>query len=64
MMLRFLLGVRTQKSGSTWLSNHHNTYPEVFQPSPKELHVFDAMLRQDVFGEFHAKAQLEHERRG
>ncbi|MCB2048013.1 MAG: sulfotransferase [Novosphingobium sp.] len=57
---RFLLGIGCQKAGTSWLYDHLRTHPEVFLPSPKELHVFDAALRPDMFSEFYERARYEH----
>jgi hypothetical protein len=56
----FLLGIGCQKAGTSWLYDYLSGHDSVFLPTPKELHVFDAMLRPDIFREFHAGAKAEH----
>lgn len=43
----FFVGVGTAKCGTTWLSMYLRRHPEVFIPSLKELHVFDALYAHD-----------------
>lgn len=49
----FLLGVGCQKGGTTWLHDYLSRHPEVQLAMPKELHVFDTMLRPDLFMRFY-----------
>jgi Sulfotransferase family len=54
---KFILGIGCQKSGTTWLYDYLVNRSDIFMPTPKELHVFDAMLRPDMFREFHVMAE-------
>ncbi len=61
---KFLLGVGCQKAGTSWLYDYLKRHKQVFLPSPKELHVFDAVFRADMFSEFYYRWQLQHASRG
>ena len=60
----FMLGIGCQKAGTSWLYDFLKNHDGVFLPTPKELHVFDAMYRPDLFAEFYHARRLEHAERG
>ncbi|NQX95560.1 MAG: sulfotransferase [Erythrobacter sp.] len=56
----FILGVGCQKAGTTWLYDYLASRSDVTLPKPKELHVFDAMLRPDMHARLGQKHMIEH----
>jgi len=48
----FLLGVGAQKSGTTWLYDYLKAHSACAVPRHKELHVFDAAFRPNLFRTF------------
>ncbi|MEM7700312.1 MAG: sulfotransferase [Pseudomonadota bacterium] len=56
----FILGVGCQKAGTTWLWDYLNSLPEVSLSRPKELHIFDAMLRPELHAGFKHRFRAEH----
>ena len=60
----FLLGVGFQKAGTTWLWDYLSSSPEILLALPKELHVFDAMLRPDLHAGFRKTAIIQDLSRG
>jgi len=55
----FLFGVGCQKGGTTWLHHYLSRNPAVQLAMPKELHIFDTMLRTDLFSHFYFRAKAE-----
>lgn len=55
----FVLGVGCQKAGTSWLWDYLSSMRDCAFPRPKELHIFDAMLRPELNAEFYWKAQAE-----
>ncbi len=49
----FLLGVGCQKGGTTWLYDYLKSHPAVLMSPLKEMHVFDAVYRPDLFSGFY-----------
>jgi len=47
---QFILGVGTQKSGTTWLWNYLNSRSDVDMGFMKEYHIFDALTVPDFIG--------------
>ncbi|MEL7319003.1 MAG: sulfotransferase [Pseudomonadota bacterium] len=56
----FILGVGCQKAGTTWLWDYLNSLPEVSLTRPKELHIFDTMLRPELHSGFKHRIKAEH----
>ncbi|MEM6826678.1 MAG: sulfotransferase [Pseudomonadota bacterium] len=56
----FILGIGCQKAGTTWLWDYLNSIDEITFTQPKELHVFDAMLRPELHAQFLFKARVQH----
>jgi len=55
----FVLGIGCQKAGTTWLWDFLRAHDEVALALPKELHIFDTMLRPDLNLEFLYKAKAK-----
>lgn len=56
----FILGVGCQKAGTTWLWDYLDSHEAVTFAHPKEMHIFDAMLRPDLHREFYLHAKVQH----
>ena len=46
----FVLGVGSQKTGTTWLHKYLSSRGDIYMPARKELHYFDAKYRPDMCG--------------
>jgi hypothetical protein len=55
----FLLGVGCQKGGTTWLHHYLSGHESVQLSSPKELNIFETMLRPDLFLRFYFRCLAE-----
>jgi len=61
----FLLGVGCQKGGTTWLYDYLSADIAVQLSLPKELHIFDTMLRPDLYFRYYLRCLNEdrHQRK-
>jgi len=57
---KFILGVGAQKAGTTWLWSYLNSIDAITLTRPKELHIFDAMLRPESFATSKMRATIDH----
>lgn len=46
----FVLGIGSQKAGTTWLHNYLSQRGDIYMPARKEMHYFDAKYRPDMVG--------------
>ena len=60
----FILGVGCQKAGTTWLHDYLHSREDVTLALPKELHIFDAMLRPDMHARLGQMHTILHLSRG